>query len=274
MENAPQPDLRLILVARKGEEKDASEAIKVWRDAFSQFAPHGISFCLWLTGEYPSVPEDMDACVHALHLNPLIDGYQRKSYKRMTWSPWGQKSGPNYQFFTILGAGSQLHKESWILQLELDNFPLRKLIKTDLSWIFDSRSELWVVGSENSVEVKKYLSKQNQSHINGAAFYRVGSGEFRAFWNRTWALSLLDRLRHRPATAYDVMNSPLCWEELPVELRESWSLARNSFQSTAGMLNAPGAYSGFRFPHTQGVIGQPWFLHGIPALEDQHSDNR
>ncbi len=257
MTNSEQLDLRLILVARKGEEKKAARAVSIWREAFSNVAPAGIEFCVWLTGNEPSTPEEIEACVHTLHLNPLIDGYQRNPRHRMTWSPWGQKSGPNYQFFRILREMSALHPESWILQLELDTFPLRKVTPKDIPWTHRGE-ELWVVGAgiQNAREQRK--SRDLVNHINGAAFYRVGDSDFQNFLARTWQANLLETLRQRPGLAFDVMTSKAIEGKNKPGKRESWVIESEHFKTSTGMLNLlahPDSSS--TPPNDQG----PWFAH-------------
>ncbi len=236
MTNSEQPDLRLILVARKGEEKDATEAVEIWREAFSEVAPEGIEFCVWLTGNEPTVSQEIDACVHILHLNPLIDGYQRNPRNRMTWSPWGQKSGPNYQFFRILREMSALHPESWILQLELDTFPLRKVTPKDIPWTYRGE-ELWVVGAgiQNAREQRK--SRGLVHHINGAAFYKLGDSNFQDFLANTWRLDLLKTIRLRPALAFDVMTANSSVVDGPSAVHENWRESREFFKTTWAMRN-------------------------------------
>ena len=234
MTRAFDRDLRLVLVIRTGEEEEARRMISLWRDAFSQLAPDGLGFCLWVTGVTPAAPKDLDACVHTLRLNPLIDGYRRDAREQMTWSPWGQKSGPNYQFFKILSMMPQLHKEQWLLQLELDTFPLRKVNRSDLSCLFDS-DEYWVGGTVSQKLRKRGSSHVTPEHINGAAFYKFGDPEFIEFLNQTWAPSMIHILRRRPALAYDVVNSPANTETLPTALKNQWSSNRHRFLGLAGM---------------------------------------
>lgn len=233
MKKPLQEKLRLALVIRSGEEEIAETMISAWRDAFSEVAPEGIRFCLWITGENPADSLEIDACVHTLALNPLIDGYQRTARHRTIWSPWGQKSGPNFQFFRIMRLMSNLHSETWLLQLELDTFPLRKISYLDVSHIVED--DVWVAGPMSPESSNKSFGGVTPQHINGAAFYKFGDPDFIDFVCRTWAPSLLYTLRMRPAVAYDVINSPANTEKLPEELKNRWLVNRNRFMGVAGM---------------------------------------
>ncbi len=257
MTTSQKPDLRLILVARKGDEQDVADAVTTWREAFSKVAPEGIEFCVWLTGIEPTVTQKIAACVHTLHLNPLIDGYQRNPQHRMTWSPWGQKSGPNYQFFRILQEMSMLHPESWILQLELDTFPLRKVMPADMPWVY-STGELWVVGAGINDPASTGKHRGPMNHINGAAFYRIGDSNFRNFLARAWQVDLIQALQERPGLAFDVITSKAIEGRIRSEQRKSWGIESNHFRATGGMLNLLARPNSLPPPTSdQG----PWFVH-------------
>lgn len=260
------PSLRLVLVARDGEEARGDALLDRWVEAFSEVAPSGIPTCMWLTGVDASHHQDTRHCTHTLRLNPLIDGYQRQPHKRMTWSPWGHKSGPNFQFFRILNLAQQLHEEEWILQLELDTFPVRKVNPDDIPWVYQKEGP-WVVGAKPAASMVRGLSPSTRDHINGAAFYRVGEERFQSRLLVTWALSLLDLLRGRPGIAYDVVNSPLVWGRVARDLRYRWKNSESVFSSSSKM-TIRDKYLSSRENSEADSHSSTWFVHSLgPHLE-------
>jgi hypothetical protein len=204
---------------------------------------------------------NFEGCVHFYPIRQEIDRYVRMWTPKTPPSPWGLKSGPNSQFFSILSEMARLHPEDWVLQLESDVFSLRPLVPEDFSADFDN---LWVLGARTHPSALHTLEDSLWNHLNGAAFYRVGSQDFIRFLRGVWQTSLLFMLHKRPDYAYDCLSSPPVWESLPPDLREKWKAARVYFASTPGMINA----SSLTRLEARKLVSQftpgasPWFFHG------------
>lgn len=261
--------LRLMFVVRPHEVELLETLIPIWKSAFANWPKAQVpAICVWVTGQHLH-EEPMDGvCVHYLELDDTVDFYARSPLKKTPWSPWGLKSGPNFQFFEILRRMHGLQETEWVLQLETDTVPLRKVDRVDIGWILDS-DDVWVAGSSAAYAEAKSLSRSTASHLNGAAFYRVGDSEVINFLLMTWARSLLHIVSSRPALAYDSLTSPGVWSELPGDLRASWLENKGRFQNAAGMVNLSNRTLSTRDPHSQleeaGHVcapgDSPWFLH-------------
>ncbi len=261
--------LRLLFVIRPHEIDQVASLIRDWREAFAQvFQEQEPGVCVWVTGENPPDFSLEGVCSHALSLPPVLDGYARSPLTKILWTPWGQKSGPNFQFFEILRRMHSSHRPEWVLQLESDTVPLRRVVSDDIPWVLE-RSDQWVVGSSASHADNGTLSSTTKQHINGAAFYRVGDSGFVEFLSTTWVQSLLYLLKSRPALAYDVLSSPQLWRTLPPFLAQSWEENRDKFMVTSNMVNLSSRKLPTLDPEEQlnsvsvNLDGQssPWLLH-------------
>jgi hypothetical protein len=257
-----QWNLRLVMTIHSTESiAVASEKLKEWVKTFSDLTGRDVPSCLWITGNPTETehPEAGDHCNHSLFLPPEVDRYVRNWNSREPWSPWGQKSGPNYQFFEVLRQAAEIHSEEWLFQLETD-VTLLRLPRAD-----DFGEELtgsWIVGSENHSAVLRNLDLRLWEHINGAAFYRVGDHEFRAFLEEVWKPSLLFLLSAEPALAYDCLTSPAIWGDLPDPLKTSWWNARDRFVKLPGMVNASSLTRQKAEVVLQNLPDDPWLFHG------------
>lgn len=269
MAKASGPSLRLIFVLRSSELTGFPHLLEAWNSAFAGLeGTERVPACLWLTGHGPTKPKIKNVCVHTLDIPRVLDGYKRSPFSRTPWSPWGRKSGPNFQFFEILRRTEALHPESWVLQLESDCLPVRALVGADLQFL-GSKSSLWVVGPSANFTRPRTLSKEAAQHINGASFYHVGSPAFQRFLAVVWVPSLLSLLPIRPALAYDILTSPGLWNLLPGYLSEKWEDSRDKFATNGNMINLSSRRSRECDPHAQlrefGVSADehsgPWFLH-------------
>lgn len=261
--------LRLMFVIRPHETEVVGGLATRWRSVFEAWPSNQRpNICVWVTGQHLNDVSLPGMCVHTLELGEAVDFYARSPRERTPWSPWGLKSGPNFQFFEVLRRMHTAHDTEWVLQLEADTVPLRAVDQSDIGWILDS-DELWVAGASARFAEAKSLSAATADHLNGAAFYRVGSPEFIEFLAHTWARSLLHISQVRPALAYDSLTSPGVWRELPEHLFFSWRENAERFGRVPGMVNLSN-----RTLSTSDPTGQlreagdvfshqpsPWFLH-------------
>ncbi len=261
--------LRLMFVVRPNEIDAVRSLSKQWGSAFDAW-PNTLKpeICVWVTGQDLPDVSIPGLCFHRLELPEELDFYARSPRERTLWSPWGLKSGPNFQFFEILRRMHTSHHTEWVLQLETDTVPVRSVEQADIAWILENE-ELWVAGSSADYAESTSLSASTAQHINGAAFYRVGSHEFVDFLALTWARSLLQIASVRPALAYDSLTSPGVWRELSDELHFSWQDNEKRFSFVSGMvnlsnkkLNSAGAKEQLReVGYKSGNQASPWFLH-------------
>ena len=260
--------LRLMFVMRPDEVLSAEELFGSWCGAFDLWEDAKPGVCVWVTGDSLMKMDIPDVCLHRLYLPPSIDFYGRSPLERRPWSPWGLKSGPNFQFFQILRQMNHLHHSEWVLQLEADTVPLRSVKQEDIGWFLNDPN-FWVAGSPADFARKRSLSSSTANHLNGAAFYRVGDPMFMRFLQLVWARSLLYLVNYRPAVAYDSLTSPGVWDELPLELRESWEENSNRFVQVKGMVNLSNRLLASSKHLDQlddagipyDVENIPWFLH-------------
>ena len=260
---------RLMFVVRPHEVDVLETLIDTWQSAFALW-PKGKApgVCVWMTGQDLHELTVDGACIHYLELDNAIDFYARSPLQKTPWSPWGLKSGPNFQFFEILRRTHELHKAEWVLQLETDTVPLRNVEQADIGWILDS-DDAWVAGSSATFADAQSLSTATSNHLNGAAFYRVGDSHFIGFLSMTWARSLLHIASVRPALAYDSLTSPGVWRELPGDLRACWEENKGRFHNVTGMVNVSNRTLSTLDPYAQlaeaGYVfsgdESPWFLH-------------
>ena len=242
---------------------EARKRLDSWVESFGDLFGNRIETCLWVTGTTSDLPSahGSTGCVHFFEIPKGLDYYERTWKSKFFDSTWGLKSGPNFQFFAILSEMSRLHPQDWVLQLESDVFPLRAVRRDDLGIDF---TNLWVVGALTHQAALPMLEEQLWSHINGAAFYHVGSNDFMKFLRGVWQTSLLYILHNRPDYAYDCLTSPPVWEKLPANLRVQWRSAQKRFATLPGMINmsslSPTAVADLMSGFSPGIM--PWLLHG------------
>lgn len=257
------PSLRLAMVVHSSQSLlEATRRLDDWVSTLADAGQPDVPSCLWVTGhDVEKLPLDEETyCVHRLLVPREVDRYIRTWDPRARWSPWGLKSGPNFQFFRVLEETHAAHPEQWVFLLETDVVPLRPPTPDDLRLDMDS---LWVVGAHQHPAVLRHLDANLWNHLNGAALYHVGDAQFRAFLESVWKPSLLYLLHENPTLAYDCLTSPELWSLLPELLQGAWEEHSSRFSSAPGMINAS-SLSGSR---ARGVARESradtalWLLH-------------
>lgn len=119
--------------------------------------------------------------------------------------PFGQKSGPNKQFFQSMKILSKkYHVSEPIFLLEVDAFPLVEnwlaLLNMYLAPMDESHTLL--VGANYQGGSK--LASQISDHLNGNAIYNLGSRYWKEFID-SWERLLLEAVKITPFVAYDVV---------------------------------------------------------------------
>lgn len=118
--------------------------------------------------------------------------------------PYGQKSGPNLQFYrTIRALGHARAEIGAVLQMEVDAFPVGEdwLSKLNHS-LAKAPGNLLVAGPRYSG--KSPMKEQIQEHLNGNSVYCIGCSDFYKFLD-CWENLLLKALKVAPFMAYDVV---------------------------------------------------------------------
>jgi hypothetical protein len=175
-------------------------------------------------------------CWHSLDVPPQLDRYLATRRGGEFWSPWGLKSGPNWQFFRLLDQAAQEHESHWLLLLELDTFPLTNPLQA-LHQATRLNRDAWVIGGNPHPRAARKLPEYFSSHINGAALYRIGSRGFRTFRKSTWMPSLFDAVVHWENMAFDVLTSRELWPWLSPGLQFNWASHADRFVATSGIVN-------------------------------------
>ncbi len=118
--------------------------------------------------------------------------------------PYGQKSGPNLQFFRTIRALEHVRAEiGAVLQMEVDAFPVGQNWLSKLnSSLAKAPEDLLVAGPRYSG--KSYLQEQIKEHLNGNSVYFIGCSDFCKFLD-CWEELLLKALKVAPFMAYDVV---------------------------------------------------------------------
>lgn len=238
-------NLRVVFSGHVHEIPAITSAIDLWSKAMSSLLPGGFPTCVFISYPIsrgtPRLGTGLSACVHLLPLKDSIDRYIRESISIIEWNPWGRKSGPNFQFFELLNELSTAHPEDWILQLESDTFPLRELSSSDFQWIDGSNVQTWVRGAVPHPRVAGRLNSNSRSHINGAAFYRVGNRAFIDFLNYIWKPSLIQAAIRYENIAYDVLTSRQIERVIGGgKLAGDWTAHQARFTKEPGMVNLSG----------------------------------
>jgi len=171
-----------------------------------------------------------------LGLGSRTNRYISENTAVAAWNPWGYKSGPNRDFFAIMD-WCQNQGTEWVLLAEADLLPIGSFLEARVKQLLLRADKTWVVGAEPSTESKRLLDPRLHDHINGAAFYRVGSQEFGAFRRLVWAPSLISLIKYFPFFAYDCVTATEVWDLLSEHLRDSWDAHRQYIYRTELMLN-------------------------------------
>lgn len=251
---------------------EAIENLQQWSALFGYYSTT-VRVCVFSSQDAPREELALAGlglpCWHTIGMPPEWDRYLRSetfnsNRFNQIWSPWGFKSGPNFQFFEVLA--SYPHEQEYILQLEGDTIPVGGGISVDNLWRELEEAEFpWVFGSFNPQIVEKNLNWTIRGHINGAALYRVGDSGMRSFADSVWKDSLLANLALDPNLAYDVLTAPGQWSLLPDVLTRAWNQVQGKFWRSPRMINASTIYELPRYVlkllKETGELYNPWFLH-------------
>lgn len=266
-------DLNVILSVRSWELSQAASHLELWKMAFKSVGGLHVQFCVSVSGAGQALETDLDSgayCIHKLPLSSAVDRYKRDSLRYARWTPWGAKSGPNYQFARTLWASADTHAPTWALLIELDTIPLRAILRQDLEALFEKANSPWVIGSLPTEKVQESLSPSIKHHINGAAFYKVGDPEFLDFLD-FWDSSILIASEADPNTAFDLLTSlDYVREIIPAPERSRWEGVNGKIIHSEGMINASGLGQDTILMrqsksrnYDDKVEPSPWFLHTI-----------
>lgn len=208
---------------------------------------------------------------HNLNLSPDIDKYLDSTTNLKHWSPWGAKSGPNFQFFQILNYYRTNQATNWLLFLEADTFCTSKTAKSHVNRLLKEFSQAWVIGALPHALARKHLFPNFWDHINGACLLHVGDPDFHDFLARVWIPSVIYRIRSIPYYAYDCVTATKELLLLPEFLRDKWINAATRFIRTPTMLNVSNL--SLSLQETQSLVelnslefadqtaGSTWFTH-------------
>jgi len=153
------------------------------------------------------------------------------------WSPWGIKSGPNYQFFHVLERSSELHSEPWILLIEPDTIPGHARIESQVANEITQNMESWFIGGFPHALVTATLQEDLWFHLNGAGLFHVGDKSFICFCSEVWIPSLLEMVSRNSRFAYDGLTATEIYKTLSPVLRKAWSRRQEKFVETKGIIN-------------------------------------
>lgn len=210
-------------------------------------------------------------CWHNTEVPKPLDRYVRLRRPSDGWSPWGLKSGPNFQFFRVLDGSATCHGETWLLLLELDTYPLNDPTSAiEDAIVRDSGS--WMIGGLPHPAASAQLHWRIKRHLNGAALYNVQSRDFSRFRRLVWLPSLLEGLRENEALAFDCLTSPEYWAVVSPELKDAWRQVHWRFTPNRGIVNLSNVMLNQRnlehllgqielTPNSLGASPHPWMLH-------------
>ena len=238
MRRENSPSLRAVIQIHHSERPHLTSAVNQWSEVLENGGER-VPLCVYLLGDWKVQPHlsIARACFHNLSVPPSLDRYLTRMTPTATWNPWGLKSGPNWQFFQVLGDVSRNHPNEWTLLLETDTYPTRPDIVAGLYDLISSHPDRWVVGSIEPTVVSDRLEKRLVGHINGSALYHSGQPGFQAFLRSVWIPSLLSIVAERPDYPFDVLTAPQLWSEIPRELGDAWRREADRFIKVGEMLN-------------------------------------
>lgn len=152
--------------------------------------------------------EDWDLKFVNCNMNPNESFYIKDSAAEINLDlyPYGQKSGPNMQFFRSLMALRDFTKEyPRVLLMEVDAFPIAD------GWAKKLNEKVPCITKDILIAGARYagasvLSPQIQSHLNGNSIYFIGQNDFYRFLE-CWEKLLLSGNRIVPFLAYDIVIS-------------------------------------------------------------------
>ena len=118
--------------------------------------------------------------------------------------PYGQKSGPNMQFFRSMRALRHASREiGAVLLMEVDAFPIMQGWARRIDDKFDDiRNDILIIGARYAGTSR--MAEQIKMHFNGNAIYFVGRNDFYHFLD-CWENLLISGNKVVPYLAYDIV---------------------------------------------------------------------
>jgi hypothetical protein len=230
--------LRPVMIWGSQKERQAESVIRLWKKVLNPGCGDRIEACVYAT---PSVikssSQAVDLCWHQIDMPDDIDSYQRTTLKRKGSHVWGQKSGPNYQFFQVLKDFYATHETEWLLLLEPDVLPFGGNVHIQIRNLVTRNPRAWVVGGKPHPLLLGTLAPDLHNHLNGVALYRVGSRSFDEFRRTVWIPSLIEKLKREQTFAFDCLTDPCVQEGLTPWLRETWFRFQHKFVYAPGIVN-------------------------------------
>jgi hypothetical protein len=218
-----------------------------WGAALQGCAPDDIaagSVCVWSPGPpdaaSSTIPDDVRrvACWHTFDVPEVLDVHATRLAPGRPWTPWGTKSGPNIQFFSLIERWADAHDHPWVLLVEPDTYPMpHDVVRSEIGRLLEAHPDAWVIGAPAHPTARAVLPQAIGRHLNGAALYRAGDANFIRFVRRVWMPSLFTVTRDDPVLAWDCLTDPSTSALLQTSLRTAWEQAQHRFVATAGMVN-------------------------------------
>jgi hypothetical protein len=118
--------------------------------------------------------------------------------------PYGQKSGPNIQFFRSMRKLKKDQKNlDSVLLMEVDAFPLEAGWLTSLNQVLSDAPEDTLIAGPRYSGVSK-MHENISEHLNGNSVYRIGHADFYHFLD-CWDSLLVKTMTIAPWMAYDAV---------------------------------------------------------------------
>ena len=210
---------------------------RAWLDVL-RVTDASATVCIWSCPDQP-LPRRIqeEFCCHDFCMSAAIDRYQEYLRPGTTFSPWGTKSGPNFQFFQVLDLARRAHGETLTLWIEPDTFPLTQSIGLLAERLDHEFPDAFVIGAYVHSGILADLAPNLHQHVNGHAIYRL-SAEFETFRRSIWIPSLIHVIQRYPEFAFDCLNTDSVLELLPMSLMQSWQAFAHRFVRTPHFINA------------------------------------
>jgi len=165
---------------------------------FSQISNEEINYLYDdIVNYYQNILKYLDK-THIVNLNipPRLDFYVKGNVKNIR-SPYGNKSGPNFTFFKLLDSFTRYNT---ILIIETDSY-INNDNWIDIAYDYVKNNSFLISGTYHRGLTKIGIDIIN--HLNGVAFYKTGSLNFRTFISK-FKNFFLRRVRFDRQLAYDV----------------------------------------------------------------------
>jgi hypothetical protein len=186
--------------------------------------------------------------------------------------PYGYKSGPNLQFFSIIKSLS-IRTYDFVLITETDCFPASPYWASNIYDEACNRSPFWVLGSP--FRGKSKIGPDIALHMNGVAVYAPSAPNFSTLISR-WENALIELSHEYPDIAYDCALelfyrkkvSSENWRDLTSELIGEYQTYRRMFIASDTIVNLAGE------PERSGVNRYKFseLSFNFPGVELVHAD--